>query len=94
MPVGFSLGHENVPGTGLVVAIAAGYFVLASLATTWEPVRALTALTVAWGTHAVVDLSHASGLLPAEIVPGWYPPVCATYDVLVAALCCLPVLRR
>ena len=36
----------------------------------------------------------AAGLLPPEIVPGWYPPAGATYDVLVAALCYLPVLRR
>lgn len=94
VPVGFALSREDVPGTGLVVAIAAGYFVTASLVTTWEPVRALTALAVAWGTHAAADLSHAAGLLPAEIVPGWYPAACATYDVLVAAFCCLPILRR
>ena len=94
VPMGFALGHEDAPGTGFVVAIAAGYFVIAALVTTWEPVRALTALAIAWGTRAVVDLSHAAGLLPAEIVPGWYPPAGATYAVLVATLCCLPILRR
>ena len=94
VPIGLALAHDDVPGTGLVIAIAAGYFVLAALVTTWEPVRALTTLALAWSTHAVTDLAHVAGLLPPEIVPGWYPPACATYDVLVAALCLLPVLRR
>ena len=94
VPIGLALGNDDAPGTGLVIAIAAGYFVVAALVTTWEPVRALTALALAWSTHAVVDLAHAAGVLPPEIVPGWYPPACATYDVLVAALCYLPVLRR
>ena len=94
VPVGFALGHGDVPGTGLVVAIAAGCFVVAALVTTWEPARALTALAAAWTAHAAAGLAHAAGLLPPEIVPGWYPPAGATYDVLVAALCYLPVLRR
>ena len=94
VPMGFALGHDDVPGTGLVVAIAAGCFTVAALVTTWEPVRALTALAIAWGAHAMAALAHGAGLLPQEIVPGWYPAACATYDVLVAALCYLPVLRR
>ena len=76
------------------MAIAAGCFTVAALVTTWEPVRALTALAIAWGAHAMAALAHGAGLLPQEIVPGWYPAACATYDVLVAALCYLPVLRR
>lgn len=94
VPIGLALGHADVPGTGLVVAIAAGCFAVAALVTTWEPLRALTALAVAWGAHAVADLAHGAGLLPPEIVPGWYPAASATYDVLVGALCYLPVLRR
>ena len=94
VPMGFALAHDNVAGTGLVVAIAAGCFAVAALVTTWEPVRALTALAVAWSAHALADLAHVAGLLPPEILPGWYPPACATYDVLLAALCYLPVLRR
>ena len=94
VPIGFALGHDDVPGAGLVVAIAAGCFALAALVTTWEPTRALTALAIAWGAHAVADLAHVVGLLPREMVPDWYPAAGATYDVLVAALCYLPVLRR
>ncbi len=94
VPIGFALRHDDVPGTGLVVAIAAGCFAVAALVTTWEPVRALTALSITWSVHALAGLAHAAGLLPPEMVPGWYPAACATYDVLVAGLCYLPVLRR
>ena len=94
VPMGFALVHHDVAGAGHVVAIAAGCFTVAALVTTWEPARALTALSAAWGAHALADLAHAAGLLPPEIVPGWYPAAAATYDVLVAALCYLPVLRR
>ena len=51
VPMGFALAHDNVTGTGLVVAIAAACFAVAALVTTWEPVRALTALAVAWSAQ-------------------------------------------
>lgn len=94
VPMGFALGHHDAAGAGLVVAIAAGCFTTAGLVTTWEPVRALTALTVTWGAQAMAALAHGVGLLPPEIVPGWYPAAGAAYGVAIAALCCLPVLRR
>ena len=94
VPIGLALGHDDVPGAGLVVAIAAGCFAVAALVTTWEPVRALTALAAAWGAHAAAGLAHGAGLLPPEMVPPWYPAAAATYGALVAALCYLPVLRR
>ena len=94
VPMGLALAHDDVTGTSFVMAISAACFAVAALVTTWEPGRALTALAVTWGAHALADLALVAGLLPPEIVPVWYPPACATYDVLVAALCILPVLRR
>lgn len=94
VPIGFALAGDDAAGGGLVVAVSAACFAVAALVTTWEPVRALTALAAAWTAHALAALAHGAGILPPEIVPGWYPPAAATYDVLVAALCYLPVLRR
>ena len=92
--IGSALTHEDTAGTGLEVAIAMGFFVTAGVVTTWEPTQGLTALAMAWGAHALVDLAHIVDLLPASVVPSWYATGCAVYDVVVAAICYLPVLRR
>ena len=92
--VGLAIAHEDTSGAGLDIALAVGFFVVAAAATTWEPSRALTTLAVAWGVHSVVDLAHVSNLLPASIVPPWYPTACAVYDVCIAGICYLPVMHR
>ena len=92
--VGSAVAHAATAGVGVDIALAVGFFVVAALATTWEPRRALTALAAAWGAHALLDLAHLVDLLPSAIVPSWYPTVCAIYDVCVAGICYLPVLRR
>ena len=92
--VGLAIAHENTPGVGLDIALATGFFVVAALATTWEPTRALTALAIAWGAHGLVDLAHMADALPGAIAPPWYPTACAIFDVAVAGICYLPVLRR
>ena len=92
--VGLSVAHEGTSGTGLDVALAIGFFVVGAVVTTWEPSMALTALALAWLGHSFVDLAHIANLLPATIVPAWYPRACAVYDVCIAAICYLPVLRR
>lgn len=91
---GFAIAHEDTPGTGLDIAIAVGFFMVAAISTTWEPSRALTMLALAWGAHALVDLAHGTNTLPAAIVPSWYVTACAIYDVCIAGLCYLPLLRR
>ena len=92
--VGLGIAHEDTAGTGLDIALAVGFFVVASVVTTWEPSMALTALALAWIGHSLLDLAHIVNLLPSAIVPVWYPRACAVYDVCVAAICYLPVLRR
>ena len=92
--VGLAIAGAEVTGAGLDVALAVGFFVVAALATTWEPGRALTALALAWGAHGVVDLAHTIDLLPVTLAPPWYPTACAIYGVVMAGLCYLPVLKR
>jgi hypothetical protein len=92
--IGFGIAHENTSGTGLDVALAIGFFVVASAVMTWEPSKALTVLALAWVGHSFVDLAHILNLLPASIVPLWYPRACAIYDVGIASICYWPVLRR
>lgn len=92
--VGLNVAYENINGTSFDIAIAVGFFVIVSSVITWEPASALTTLSLAWVGHSFVDLAHIINLLPGDIAPAWYPRVCAIYDVCVAAICYLPVLRR
>jgi len=92
--VGAAVANETIPGVGLDIALATGFFVIAALATTSEPSRALMVLAAAWGAHALVDLGHLAEVLPAAAVPSWYPTACAIYDVGMAGVCYLPVFRR
>lgn len=93
--VGVAVAHPNAPGAGLDIALAMGFFVVAGLATTvWEPAAALPRLALAWAAHGAVDMAHAAALLPAVAATPWYPAAAATYDVIVAGLCYVPLLRR
>ena len=64
--VGFALAQTSTTGSGLDVALGVGFLLLASVAVTQAPGRALTLLAVAFVAHAVIDLCHAAGILPAE----------------------------
>lgn len=92
--LGFAVLNERVPGAGLDVALAVGFFVVAASQATRDPREALPILALAFAAHAVVDTLHRPGLLPAGIAPRWYIVGCAIYDLLLGALCYLPILRR
>ena len=93
--IGFALAHASTTGSGLdVVALGVGFLVLASVALTQAHGRALTLLAVTFAGHALVDLLHGAGILPAEALPNWYATACAIYDVAIAAVCYLPIVRR
>ena len=90
--IGFAAAAPS--GTGLDVALAMGFFVIAALAPTRDPREALTVLALAFPGHAVIDILHRPGLLPPGAVPGRYLVGCAVYGVIVGALCYLPLLKR
>lgn len=92
--IGFALAHASTIGSGLDVALGFGFLVLASVGLTQSPGRALMLLAIGFAGHAVVDLLHAARILPAEALPNWYATACAIYDVTIAAVCYLPIVRR
>ena len=92
--VGIAATHELTLGVGLDVALALGFFVVAAVSVVQDPRSALTMLALAFAAHAVLAVAHRPGLLPDGIVPRWYTIGCAVYDVLIGALCYLPMLRR
>lgn len=92
--LGFAATHEARTGVGLDIALSAGFFVLAAYTLTCDPRQALTLLALGFGAHALVDIAHRPGMLPDGIAPDWYSVGCASYDVLIGALCYFPILRR
>ena len=92
--IGFALAQESTAGSGLDVALAVGFLVVASIAVTRDPRLALTLLALAFAGHAGVDLLHGAGILPSESMPGWYATACAVYDVGVAGVCYFPIVYR
>ena len=92
--LGFAAANEARTGVGLDIALSAGFFVLAAYTLTCDPRQALTLLALGFAAHAIIDIGHRPGILPEGIAPRWYTVGCASYDVLVGALCYFPILRR
>lgn len=92
--IGFAVVRENELGVGFDIAFAVGFLVVAAYTMLRDPRQALTIVALAFAAHAVLDVAHRPGLLPEGLAPRWYTIGCAVYDVYIAALCYLPVLRR
>ena len=92
--LGFAAAHASRTGIGVDIAFAAGFCVLAAYTLTCDPRQALTLLAIGFGAHALIDIAHRPGMLPDGIAPDWYTVGCASYDVVVGALCYYPILRR
>ena len=92
--IGFAVTHENQPGSGLDIALAVGFFLVAAATLVRDPRQALTIIALAFAAHAVVDVIHRPGGLPDGIAPRWYALGCAVFDVYVGAVAYFPILRR
>jgi hypothetical protein len=92
--IGFAVVREAEPGVGLDIALAVGFLLVAAVTMLRDPRQALTIVAAAFVAHAVLDIAHRPGLLPDALAPRWYAVGCAVYDVFMAAVCYLPVLRR
>lgn len=92
--VGFAAANDARTGVGLDIALAAGFFVVAAYTLMCDPRQALTILALAFAAHALVAIAHQPGALPEGIAPRWYTVGCASYDVVIGALCYVPILRR
>ena len=92
--LGLAANGGDRPGMTLEVLLAMGFFLAASLAPFRDPREALTMLAVGFGAHAVADVMHRPGLLADGVAPQWYIVGCAIVDLVLGALCYLPMLRR
>jgi hypothetical protein len=92
--VGFAVAHEALPGSGIDIAIAIGFFLVAATTLVRDPRQALTIIALAFAAHALVDIGHRPGALPDGIAPQWYAVGCAVFDVYIGAIAYFPILRR
>ena len=90
---GVAAAHPDVNGTALDVALALGLVGLAATAMSRDPRQALGLVSAGALAHAVVDVLHRPGWLPYGVAPPWLTLGCALQNVLVAALCYLPVAK-
>jgi hypothetical protein len=92
--LGLAAREDVRAGVGLDVALALGYTVVAGVATTRDPREALIIVALAFASHALVDILHRPGALPQDLAPPWYGIGCAVHNLVMAAICYVPLLRR
>ena len=90
---GLAAAAEATPGAAADVGIAGAFAAVALLALLREPRAALGLLAGAFAAHALIDIAHRPGLLP-PIAPRWLAVGGATFDLLMAAVCFAPLVRR
>ena len=77
----------------LLLALTAGAYIGFAVVRENEPGVGFD-IALAFAAHAILDVAHRPGLLPDALAPRWYAIGCAVYDVVIGAVCYLPVLRR
>ena len=92
--IGFAVAHENQIGTGIDIALALGFFIVAATTLVRDPRQALTIVALAFATHALVDIAHRPGVLADGIAPRWYAIGCALFNVYIGAVAYYPILKR
>jgi hypothetical protein len=92
--IGFAVAHESLPGSGIDIAIAIGFFLVAATTLVRDPRQALTIVAIAFAAHAIVDIAHRPGALPDGVAPQWYAVGCAIFDVYIGAIAYFPILKR
>jgi hypothetical protein len=92
--LGLAAANETRPGIAIEAALALAFFSVSTIAPLRDPREALTLLALAFGAHALADISHRPGLLPDHLAPSWFTIGCALHNFCIGVLCYLPVLRR
>jgi hypothetical protein len=92
--IGLAVGHAPRSDLSVEVALGGMLFLVATVALFQDPRQALTMVAVGFAAHAVTDVMHRPGMLPADLAGQWYFVASACFDAVVGALCYLPLLKR
>lgn len=92
--LGFAAWQDAGATAAADVTLALAFVATAAVLVTRDPRQALGVLAAAFAAHALVDIAHRPGWLAPGAAPRWYAIGCATFNLVMAALCYLPVLKR
>jgi len=87
VPMGLAIAGSAIATAHLDLAIGVAFVGLAGLILQREPRQALLIATGGFLLHAIVDIAHRPGWLSPDLVPRWFIIGCASYDILIAAIC-------
>jgi len=87
LPMGLAIAGATIATAHLDLAIGMLFVGLAGLILQREPRQALLLATGGFLLHAIVDIAHRPGWLSPDLVPRWFVIGCASYDIVIAAIC-------
>ena len=87
IPIGLAVAGSAIPLAHLDATIGLATAVLAGIVLNREPPQALRLASAGFIAHALLQLAHRPGWLPADLAPIWYTAGIATYDLCMAAIC-------
>ena len=87
IPIGLAVAGSAIPLAHLDATMGVATVVLAGVVLYREPPQALRLASAGFIAHALLQLVHRPGWLPADLAPMWYTAGSATYDLCMAAIC-------
>lgn len=87
IPIGLAVGLPSMPGGHLDAAIGVVFVLLSGVVLLREPREGLLLVVAGFVLHALIDIAHRPGWLSPDLAPRWYIVGCATYDIVIAAMC-------
>jgi hypothetical protein len=87
LPMGLAIAGATIATAHLDLAIGMLFVGLAGLILQREPRQALLLATGGFLLHAIVDIAHRPGWLSPDLVPRWFVIGCASYDIVISAIC-------
>ena len=85
--LGIAAVREPVAVGGVELTLAIATIVVAAWTLQQDTRIALLVLGAAFLAHALLDIAHRPGWLAEDVAPRWLVVGCATYNVVMAALC-------
>ena len=85
--VGLAIARHELPMAHLDASLGVVFVGLGGVLLQREPREGLLLASGLFLAHALLNIAHRPGWLPAEVAPHWFTVGCAIYDVYMAGVC-------